>query len=69
MQGKEWQLKISAPVLPVMLHTLLWSQPDLADLSSKTRTEPIQVHENFSLLDLIKEEAEKSNFLKEYLGK
>lgn len=61
MQWKEWQLKISAPVLPVMLHILLWSQPNLADLSSKTRTEPIQLHEKFSLLNLIKEEARKSN--------
>lgn len=69
MQCKEWHLKISAPVLPVMLHTLLWSQPNLAELSSKTRTEPIQLQENFSLLNLIKEEAEKSNLLKKYLDK
>lgn len=69
MQRKECQPKFSAPILPVILHTSLWSQPNLADLSNKTRTEPIQLHENFSLLNLIKEEVEKSNLLKEYLDK
>lgn len=69
MQHKKWQLKISAPIKPVILHTSLWSQLNLADLSNKTGTESIQLHEKFSLLNLIKEEEEKSNYLKDYLDK
>lgn len=68
MQHKEWQLGSSILILPVILYTLLWSQPNLADLSNKTRREHIQLLEKFSLLNLLKEEKSKQH-LKDYLDK